>query len=142
MGSVVSPGDCKSLAKAWRFDSSLTQKRHINKGKSMTREDFEGKTFGEVIDGGTEMLHYVEKEKIEDLKIVHPRISSDGHVSVLFDRHDYFVVFVNEKPKAVFSMYEPRGVYVNGVRGLVMVYGHEDIHLYWIDIGQFVNVST
>ena len=112
------------------------------KGDNMDKDFFKGKTYGEVIDDDTEMLHYADREKIEGLEIKYPRVYTDGHVSVLTDMNDYFVVFVSGKPKAMFSIYESHGVYIGSVRGVVVAYGHEDIHLYWIDTGEFTNIAT
>jgi len=49
-----------------------------------------------------------------------------------------FLVFKNEEPEYIISIYEPHGSSINK-RGLVTAWGHEEIIKLWLDDGSFFN---
>jgi hypothetical protein len=60
---------------------------------------------------------------------------------VLYD--DYYVFVLNNgKLKAVFHVYEIHSVILNKKRGLMIVEGHETIHQYWFDDGEYSEEHT
>jgi len=52
--------------------------------------------------------------------------------------NEYYVIcFKDEKPIALFHVYELHGCTLNGPRGVVFASGHETNHEYWFDNGEY-----
>ena len=60
--------------------------------------------------------------------------------------HDEYNIFIfnsyTEKLKAMFHVYEIHSVIINKERGLLTVAGHESIHHYWFDNGEYSEEHT
>jgi len=54
----------------------------------------------------------------------------------------YGIIDENNTLLYVISIYEPHGYSVNKKRGMVMVHGHEQIILLWLDSGEFEETYT
>jgi len=113
----------------------------------MNKEQFKGKLLGELVDDSTkihgsfvdgydpksaELTGYFDIDKMKEKTVV-----------ASFDTG--FVLIINnstEKVEAVFKVYEPRNVTVDEERGLVCVVGHEAVHFYWLDNGEYYSEHT
>lgn len=113
----------------------------------MDREFFKGKTIGDIIDDDTanaSKLTEADLEGIKNREIVSYGVTSDENVAVFSDYTglNVVIVYVDDKPKALFHIYELHGVIVNAKRGFVLAYGHEDILIYWIKDGELTEIGT
>jgi hypothetical protein len=111
----------------------------------VNKEDFEGKKVGELLEDDTEFPEYNENgppPELVDMVVKYPRIRTVDNISVLTDYNDNVFVFADGKLKAVFGIYELHGIAINPKRNLVIAYGHEDINMYWLDDGEYVNIAT
>lgn len=63
---------------------------------------------------------------------------SYDNLTVVTDHNSELVIcFKDEIPVAIFEVYEPRCVSLNGARGLVIVVGNGNTHEYWFDNGEY-----
>jgi len=111
------------------------------------RKFFEGKTISEIIDDDTAMLSRLtedELEKIKSKEIKSYGFTMNENVAVFSDYTglNTVIVYVDDKPKALFYIYELHGVIINIKRSFVLAYGHEDIYIYWINDGELTNIGT
>lgn len=110
----------------------------------MDKSFFEGKTIGDIIDEDTKILtkfmegYDVKTEKIRDISL-----QQDGPYTVFTDYMSSIIVcFENEKPKALFFVYECMNVKLNSKRGMVSTVGHETHDQYWFDDDEYTSEYT
>lgn len=113
----------------------------------MDKGFFEGKTVGDIIDNNTAILTRLTEDELESIKrkkIVSYGVTRDKNVAVFSDYTglNIVIVHVDDKPKALFYIYELHGVIVNAERMFVLAYGHEDILIYWINDGELTEIGT
>ena len=113
----------------------------------MYRDFFRGKTIGEIVDDDTVDASKLTEDELEGIKnreIVSYGVTRNENVTAFSDYSglNVVVVFVDDKPKALFYMYELHGVVVNAERSFVLAYGHEDIKIYWIKDGELTDIGT
>lgn len=113
----------------------------------MDRDFFRGKTIGEIIDADTVNASKLTEDELEGIKnreIVSYGVTRNENVAAFSDYTglNAVVVYVDDKPKALFYMYELHGVVVNAKRSFVLAYGHEDIKIYWINDGELTDIGT
>lgn len=53
-----------------------------------------------------------------------------------------YLVLIDGEMKHLISIYEPHGCQLNSKRGLLTVYGHEEIVNLWLDNGEFNEIQT
>jgi len=111
------------------------------------REFFRGRTIGEIIDDDTAILSRLtedELEKIKNKEIASYGFTMNENVAVFSDYTglNTVIVYVDDKPKALFYIYELHGVIINIKRSFVLAYGHENIYIYWISDGELTNIGT
>lgn len=53
-----------------------------------------------------------------------------------------YLIFKNDEPVYIVSIYEPQGSNINSKRGLVTIWGHETIINLWLDDGEFNKMHT
>jgi len=53
-----------------------------------------------------------------------------------------FLIFKNDEPIYLVSIYEPHGASINQKRGMVTIWGHETIINLWLDDGEFSKMHT
>lgn len=53
-----------------------------------------------------------------------------------------YLVGLDDKMEYLVSIYEPHGFDLNEKRGLLIIYGHEDIVQLWLDDGEMVKTGT
>jgi hypothetical protein len=110
----------------------------------MNKEDFAGKTIGEIITPKTVNNSYYTPEEFEKVKgkpLGHISLEKAGSFTVVHD--DYNVIcFKDDVPVTFFRVYEVHIVNINEKRGLVSVTGHETNHEYWYDNGEYSYYHT
>jgi len=128
-----------------------------------TKEDFEGKKIGDIITDDTKILtefkdgfdvkevvlRWVSIKKHDTVVPIGSGFSLDAlprtyHVVEASDyslplkqNDDYILCFIDKKPVALFNVYDLEYVSLNGKRGLVTARGHETVHEYWFDDGEY-----
>jgi len=111
------------------------------------RDFFRGKTIGEIIDDDTANASKLNEDDLEGIKnreIVSYGVTRDENITAFSDYTglNVVIVYVDDKPKALFYIYELHGVIVNAKRNFVLAYGHEDILIYWTNDGELTNIGT
>jgi hypothetical protein len=114
----------------------------------MDKQDFVGKTIGEVIDedtnipGGHLTPDEVERVKSQELKSF--GISEKGNVTLLknYSGMECVIVLIDGKAKAMFYIYELHGTDIDLDFELVIAYGHETICLYRLSDGHYKEIHT
>ena len=112
----------------------------------MEKADIEGKTIRDLVNEDTQWPEYNENgpppEALDYVIKERPYLREVDNISVFVDFNDWILVYVDKKLKAVFGIYEFHGLVINKERSFVLVHGHEDINIYWLDNGEFVNIAT
>jgi len=93
----------------------------------------------------------IDKEDFEDIsEFYYYEKEKDRMEPTIFNGDEYkcvgiysncelgFLVFKNEEPEYIISIYEPHGSSINK-RGLVTAWGHKEIIKLWLDDGRFFN---
>lgn len=106
---------------------------------------FENKKVGDIIDENTKVLtKYVEGYDVYE-QVLGKDVSIQIHenIAVVADyKTGIIICFKDDKAVALFSVYEIHHVSLNGARGLLKASGHETIHEYWFDNGEYSTDST
>lgn len=102
----------------------------------MEIKDIEGKKIKEIMNENTVVCDDL-KDGWDDgvIKFV-SKAGTVDNITVLYT--EYYVFIFNKKNlRAVFYVYEVRKVYLNKKRKLVIAVGHETVHEYWLDDGEY-----
>lgn len=106
----------------------------------MDKTFFENKTIGEVINESTKIPqtfmegYDIKTEKIRDIFL----LRDENNNTVFADwLSGIVIVYKNDNPKILFSVYDIEDVNFNKERGLILASGHETIHEYWLDNGEY-----
>lgn len=106
---------------------------------------FENTKVGDIIDENTETLtKYIEGYDVRN-EVLGKDVNTQTHenIAVVADyKTGIIICFKDDKAVALFSVYEIHHVSLNGERGLLKASGHETIHEYWFDNGEYVTDST
>lgn len=113
----------------------------------MVKEQFEGKLLGELVDDSTKILgRFMDGYDPKAAELGSDfEIDECGEKTVVTSYRSGFILIINnstEKVEAVFNVYEIRNVYINKERGLVSAVGHETVHYYWLDNGEYDSEHT
>ncbi len=123
----------------------------------MNQEQFENKLLGEFIDDSTKILtdfadgydlKSVELGKNKDYFEIYEWVCSEnintpvlmkGKTVVCSYRTGFVLIMNNntEKAESIFKVYELRNTSIPKNKGLVCAVGHETVHLYWFDDGEY-----
>ena len=103
----------------------------------MEKEDFEGKKIGDIITDDTKVLtKFKDGFDVKEVELKWVSIKKYDSFSVV-EANDYVLCFIDKKPVALFNVYDLEYVSLNGKRGLVTARGHETVHEYWFDDGEY-----
>lgn len=104
-------------------------------------EILEGKTVGNIITKDTKILtEFVDGYDVTTAKMRKNCLSLETYenLSVLTDLGNNLVIcFKDDIPVCLFHVYEIDHVSLNGKRGMIKASGHETIHEYWFDNGEY-----
>ncbi len=105
---------------------------------------FENAKVGDVTDEDTKILtSFVEGYDVRSEVLKSPLVKTHGNLAAICDFDTGLVIcFKNDKPVALFCVYEIHNFSFNGERGHISVVGHETVHEYWFDNGEYVTDST
>lgn len=108
------------------------------------KEAFIGKKVADFMTEVTEIKgSYVDSYDITEVVIRDAFIKKYENLMVVGDFMENLVLcFRDDKLTAVFNVYDLMHVGLNGERGLVKATGHETIHEYWFDDGEYSSDHT
>lgn len=118
----------------------------LNKGPLV--EKFVGKRVGDFI---TDDSQIVDAKRLKDLACVKDSVlqdkwieayEKDNHTVVADLKNDLVLCFEDGALKAVLYCYEIHEWDFNSKRGMVSVSGHETVHHYWFDDGEYEAAYT
>ena len=101
----------------------------------MEIKNIKGKRIKEVINKDTQICDKFVDGWDNDV-IKNPLNFSFQDITVLCDSV-YVFIFDREKLKAIFCVYELEHIFFNKKRGVVTAIGHETLHEYWLDDGEY-----
>lgn len=113
----------------------------------MTREEFKGKTIGEIMGDTAKFLDSearMKKSWFDEVKQEVPRyldLHQAGRYATLNDDY-HVIIFLDNIPIAMFYVYEVHALSINEKRGVINVIGHETNHEYWFDDGEYSYYHT
>lgn len=110
--------------------------------KERIAREFEGKLLGEFIDDSTKMLtKFTEGFDCKSVKLHGLMDIYEVGEKTIVASHEVGVVLIvdnnTQKADALFYVYELEHTSVNEKRGLVTARGHESVHQYWLDDGEY-----
>jgi len=112
----------------------------------LTKDNLVGKKVGDIIDSETKILTkfkegYDVKEAV--FKEGNTFIESDKDMIVISDYWNHLVICgIRDKMVALFNVYDLENAFLNPKRGIVTAVGHETIHTYWFDEGDYEEQYT
>lgn len=99
-------------------------------------KDIEGKKIKEIMNNNTKVLDKLN-DGWDDEKIIFARKAGTvGDITVLYTEYHVFI-FDKKELQTVFYCYEMSTAALNKNRGVVIAAGHESIHIYWLDNGEY-----
>jgi len=105
-----------------------------------------GKKISDIITNETKILtEFTNGYEIRNQVFKKYNLSKESYenIDVLTDfGNDVVICFKNDQAVCLFHVYEVNDVYLNGKRGLVTAMGHETIHEYWFDDGEYSERHT
>lgn len=109
----------------------------------MNEEQFKDKLLGEFINDSTKILtKFVEGYDCKSVKLYGTTMSIyESREKTVIASYETGMVLImdnsTQKADAIFNVYELEHVSVNKKRGLVTARGHETVHQYWLDDGEY-----
>lgn len=107
----------------------------------MEPEDIKGKKIKEIIDKDTQICDKLTDNWDDDVIIQVYKSGTIGNITVLYG-DDYVFIFDKKKLKAIFYVYDLAYVTTNDKRGFITAGGHETVHEYWLDDGEYHKEHT
>jgi len=107
----------------------------------MEAKDIDGKRIKEIMSEGTKVLDDLMDGWDNTIIKFPEKAGTLGDITVLHTEY-YVFIFNKEELQTVFHVYEARAVTFNKERGLVTAVGHETMHEYWLDNGEYNCVNT
>ena len=99
-------------------------------------KDIEGKQIKEIMDEDTVVLDNLKEGWDNDIIRFTSSAGTMGDITVLYTEY-YVFIFKGSKLKTVFFVYELHRASFNKKRGVVTAVGHETMHEYWLDDGEY-----
>ncbi len=105
---------------------------------------FKNKKVGDIINEDTKILtNLVGCYDVHSEVLKSPLVKTHGNLAAICDFDTGLIIcFKNDKPVALFYVYEIHNFSFNGERGHISVVGHETAHEYWFDNGEYATDST
>ena len=105
-----------------------------------------GKKISDIITDKTKILtEFVDGYEIKDKVFINDDMYSGSYenMDVLVDSNSGIVICLKDgQAVCLFGVYEVQDVSLNGKRGLVTAMGHETVHEYWFDDGEYRSDHT
>ena len=99
------------------------------------------KKIGDIITEETKILtEFMDDYDVKDQVLKKHNLSKESYedFDILTDLgNDIVICFKNNQAVCLFHVYEIHDVSLNGKRGIVTAVGHETIHEYWFDDGEY-----
>jgi hypothetical protein len=99
-------------------------------------KDIDGKQIKEIMNENTVVLDELKDGWDNDVIRFTSNAGTVGDITVLYTEY-YVFIFDKTDLRAVFYVYEIRRVSFNKKRGVVTAVGHETMHEYWLDDGEY-----
>jgi len=99
-------------------------------------KDIEGKQIKDIMSEDTVVLDNLKDGWDNDVIKFTCNAGVMGDITVLYTEY-YVFIFKGSELKTVFFVYELRRAFFNKKRGVVTAVGHETMHEYWIDDGEY-----
>ncbi len=102
----------------------------------MEPKNIDGKSIKEIMDKDTIVCDDLSEGWDETVIKFPTVVGTSGDITIIHTEY-YVFIFDKQKLRAVFHVYEVRSVSLNKQRGLVTAVGHETVHEYWLDNGEY-----
>ena len=104
-------------------------------------KDIDGKKIKEIMNENTKVCDNLRDGWDDSVIEFVSKAGVVGDITVLYTEY-YVFIFDMKELQAIFHVYEVRSVSLNKERGLVTAVGHETMHEYWLDNGEYSSKHT
>ena len=117
--------------------SSFTEDWEVKVKKNMIKPaDINGKQIKEIMNEDTIVLDKLREGWDNDVIRLTFNAGTVDDITVLYTEY-YVFIFKESKLKTVFFVYDLHTAFLNKERGLITAVGHETMHEYWLDNGEY-----